>query len=76
MNWLDVNTGGGMRHLRQKVNNDDKKRASQVSADGVEFGWGSEVEAVVADTSDKIRGDRTDRLIFEECGSNKHLAKS
>lgn len=38
MNWLDMNTGGGMRHLRQKVNNDDKKRASQVSSDGIEFG--------------------------------------
>lgn len=62
-----MNTGGGMRHLRQKVNNDDKKRASQVSSDGIEFGWRSEVEAVVADTSDKIRGDRVDRLIFEEC---------
>ncbi|MBQ5593902.1 MAG: hypothetical protein IIU76_04900 [Bacteroidales bacterium] len=76
LNWLDMNTNGGMRHLRQKKNNADTKRASQVTADGVEYGWMSEIDSVIADTSDKIRGDRVDRLIFEEAGSNKHLIKS
>lgn len=33
-----MNTGGGMRHLRQKVNNDDTKRATKVNKEGVEFG--------------------------------------
>lgn len=76
LNWLDMNTNGGMRHLRQKVNNADTKRASQVTPDGVEYGWMSEIDSVVADTSDKIRGDRVDRLIYEEAGSNKYLTKS
>lgn len=76
LNWLDMNTDGGMRHLRQKVNNADTKRASQVTPDGVEYGWMSEIDSVIADTSDKIRGDRVDRLIYEEAGSNKHLTKS
>ena len=76
LNWLDANTNGGMRQLRQKKNNDNTKRASQVTKDGVEYGWGSEIDSVVADTSDKIRGDRVDRLIFEEAGSNKNLIKS
>ena len=62
-----MNTGGGMRHLRQKVNNDDTKRATKVNKEGVEFGWGSEIDTVIADSSDKIRGDRLDRIIFEEC---------
>ena len=31
---------------------------------------------MVADTSDKIRGDRIDRLIYEEAGSNKNLTES
>lgn len=36
----------------------------------------SEIDSVVADSADKIRGDRVDRLIYEEAGSNKLLAKS
>ena len=76
LNWLDLNTGGGMKHVRLKVNNADVKRASQVTPDGVEFGWMSEIASVVADDPKKVRGDRVDRLIFEEAGSNKNLLKS
>jgi len=36
----------------------------------------SEIHSIVADTADKIRGDRTDRLVYEEAGSNKQLSKS
>ncbi len=36
----------------------------------------SEIDSVVAPTADKIRGDRVDRLVYEEAGSNKVLAKS
>lgn len=36
----------------------------------------SQVRAVVADSSDKVRGERTDRLVFEEAGSNPKLADS
>lgn len=76
LNWLDTNTNGGMRHLRQKINNDDRKRATKVNKEGVEFGWGSEINTIIADNADKIRGDRLDRLLFEEAGSNKILVES
>ena len=76
LNWLNRNTNGGMKRLRQKIDNIKQKRASRVTKDGVEFGRMAEIEGIVADTSDKIRGDRVDRLIFEEAGSNKYLISS
>lgn len=76
LDWLNMNTNGGMRHVRLVVNNNDTKRASIKTPDGIEYGWMSEITSVVADTSDKIRGDRIDRLIYEEAGSNKVLTDS
>lgn len=76
LDWLNQNTQGGMRHVRQAVNNTDTKRASIKTPDGTELGWMSEINSVIANTSDKIRGDRLDRLIFEEAGSNKILTDS
>lgn len=76
LDWLNMHTNGGMRHVRLVVNNSDTKRASIKTPDGIEYGWMSEITSVVADTSDKIRGDRIDRLIFEEAGSNKVLTES
>lgn len=76
LDWLNTNTNGGLRHVRQRVNNLDTKRASKVDKDGHEFGWMSEIDSVIADSADKIRGDRVDRLVYEECGSNKILAKA
>ena len=71
-----MNTSGGLRHVRQKINNNDTKRASKVTRDGQEFGWGSEVNTIVADNPNKIRGHRVDRLVYEEAGSSKSLVKS
>ena len=76
LDWLNMNTGLGMRHARLVVNNNDVKRASLKTPDGVEYGWMSQITSVVADTADKIRGDRVDRLIYEEAGSNKVLTDS
>lgn len=67
MDWLNTNTQGGMRHVRQVANNNDLKRASKLTKDGIELGWMSQVRTIVADSSDKIRGERVDRLFFEEC---------
>lgn len=36
----------------------------------------AEIHTIIADKANKIRGDRTDRLVFEEAGSNKILSKS
>lgn len=76
LDWLNMNTSNGLRHVRQKVNNNETKRASKVTRDGQEFGWGSEINTIVADNSNKIRGHRVDRLVYEEAGSSKNLVKS
>ena len=55
------------------VNNSDTKRASTKLTDGTERGWMSEITSVITDSSDKLRGNRLDRLILEEAGSSKNL---
>jgi len=55
------------------------KKASyykMVNGQKVEDGWGSLIEAIVADNDRKIRGDRVDLLIYEEAGSNPVLRQS
>ncbi len=76
LDWLNMNTCGGLRHVRQKVNNNETKRASKVTRDGQEFGWLSEINSIVADNPNKIRGHRVDRLVYEEAGSSKQLRKA
>jgi len=76
LDWLNMNTQGGMRHIRQKFNNDETKKASLVSVDGIEYGWQSMITTVIANTPDKIRGPRLDRLVYEEAGSNRALTAS
>lgn len=76
LDWLNMNTSGGLRHVRQKMNNNETKRASKVTKDGQEFGWMSEIRSIVADNPNKVRGDRVDRLVFEEAGSSKQLVKA
>ena len=71
-----MNTSGGLRHVRQKVNNNETKRASKVLRDGTEVGFQSEINFIIGDEPKKIRGLRVDRLIFEEAGNNKQLIKS
>ena len=51
-------------------------REVKVSRDGTESGWMSEIHTIIADKPGKIRGDRTDRLVYEEAGSNPVLSKS
>ena len=36
----------------------------------------SEIRTVIADNPNKVRGDRVDRLVFEEAGSSKQLVKA
>ena len=71
-----MNTNGGMKRLRQKVDNILQKRASLVDNEGTEYGRMAEIEGIVADDPNKVRGDRTERLIFEEFGSNQHSVTS
>lgn len=71
-----MNTNGGMKKSRMKVDNIKQKRASLVTKEGVEYGSMSQVTGIVADNPRKVRGERCERLIFEEAGSNPNLVKS
>ena len=39
-------------------------------------GWGSQIQKIVDDDPGKIRGDRTDVLVFEEAGLWPKLTKA
>ena len=76
LEFLNADTEGGMRHLRQKYNSDSHKKASLLTKSREEFGFMSDIEGFVVDTPRKLRGDRVDRLFFEESGSNPMLIKT
>lgn len=76
LNWLNLHTDGGMKRSRQKIDNIKQKRASLLNKEGVEYGSLSEIEGIVADDPNKIRGDRVERLIYEEAGSQPKLIKA
>jgi len=76
LDWLNDNTQGGFKQLRQKQDSKLHKRASLLNNEKIEFGWRSEIIAKIVDKPDKVRGNRTDLLVFEEAGSFKHLVKS
>lgn len=76
LEYLNADTEGGMRHLRQKYNSDMHKRASLLNRAREEFGFMSDIIGFVVDVPRKLRGDRVDRLFFEESGSNPILVKT
>ena len=75
LDWLNNETETAFKRLRMVINTTMHKRASLRDKDSREFGHMSEVEGIVADSPEKIRGDRTDRLFYEEAGSDKHFKK-
>lgn len=71
INWLYYNTDGGIAHLSQAKNSNYLRRASHYEIrDGqkIEVGWGSQIQGIITNEPGKLRGDRTDILMFEECG--------
>lgn len=76
LDWLNDETEGGFKRIRMVKNTDMWKRASKKDKEGKEFGHMAEIEGRVADNPQKIRGDRVERLFFEEIGSNKVFEKS
>lgn len=65
-------TDGGFFKLRQVKDTAYDKKASVfkiIDGQKVESGWMSEITGIIADKPNKIRGDRTDLLIYEESGS-------
>ena len=72
LNWLNSNTQGGFFKLRQVKDSATDKKASvlkKVDGQEIEDGWMSEIIGINADKPSKIRGDRTDLLLYEESGS-------
>ena len=57
------------------INTKTHKRASKKAKDGSESGHMSEVEGLVCDDPDKLRGDRTQLLVYEEAGADSLLVK-
>lgn len=76
LEYLNADTEGGMRHVRQRYNSDDHKRASRLNKQREESGFMSEILGIVAEIPRKLRGDRADLLCFEEAGSNPVLIKT
>lgn len=71
LDWLNAETEDGFKRLRMVTNTNMHKKASLRDKDGREFGHMAEIEGIVADSPEKIRGDRTERLFYEEAGSDK-----
>lgn len=75
MNFLNSETETAFKRVRMVINTNTYRRASKKDKKGEESGHMSEIECVIADTPEKIRGDRTERLLFEEAGSDPHFQK-
>ena len=76
LDWLNQNTGGGMRRVRMGKNDDFTKKACKRDKTGEETGHMAVISAQVVDKPDKLRGDRVDRLFLEESGANPILVKT
>ena len=79
LSFLNDSTEGGFFKLSQVLNKQDSKRASHykvINGQKIEAGFMSQITGIVADNPNKIRGYRTDLLIFEEAGSWPGLKKA
>ena len=76
LDFLNAETEGAFKRVRMVINKATYKRASKKNTDGDESGHMAEIEGIVVDSPEKMRGDRTERLFMEESGSNKVFTKS
>lgn len=79
LSFLNDHTDGGFFKLSQVVNTQYQKRASHykvMNGQKIESGWMSQITGIIADKPNKVRGDRTDLLIFEEGGSWPNSTKA
>ena len=70
-----METENAFKRVRMVINTNMYKRASKKDTNGNEFGHMAEIEGIVADSAEKIRGDRTERLFYEEAGSDRIFEK-
>ncbi len=75
LDWLNENTEGAFRRVRMNINTKMHKRASVKKKDLSEEGHMSEIEGMIVDEPDKLRGDRCQKLIYEEAGADPSLVK-
>ena len=75
LDWLNENTEGAFRRVRMVRNTAYHKRASKKAKDLSESGHRSEIVGIIVDEPDKLRGDRIQKLIFEEAGADPVLLK-
>lgn len=76
LDWLNQNTGGGMRRVRLGKNDDFTKEACLKDKSGQKTGHMAILSGLTVDKTFKLRGDRVDRLFFEESGANPILTDS
>lgn len=75
LDWLNDNTEGAFRRVRMVINTKTHKRASKKNKDLSESGHMAEIEGMIVDEPDKLRGDRVQKLIYEEAGADPNLIK-
>ena len=75
LDWLNGNTENAFKRVRMNINTKDHKRASKKDKDLTEYGHMSEIEGIIANDPDKLRGDRVQKLIYEEAGGDPMLIK-
>lgn len=79
LSFLNDKTDDGFSQLAQVINNAMARKASYIeNRNGmkVEAGSLSQIKGIVADTPNKIRGDRCDLLLYEEGGSWANSTKA
>lgn len=72
LSFLNSSTDDGFSQLSQVVNNSLARKASYIEMRNgikVESGSMASIKGIVADSPNKIRGDRCDMLLYEEGGS-------
>ncbi len=75
LDWLNENTEGALKRVRMVINTNTHKRASKKTKDSAEIGRMSEIQGIIVDEPDKLRGDRVQMLIYEEAGADPELSR-
>lgn len=78
ISFLDTHTDGGFSHGRV-IDTQMLKKAGQfkmINGTKTAVGWGSQIQGIIVDKPGKLRGDRTDVLMFEEVGLWPNFTKA
>jgi len=73
LEYLNQETEGGMKRIRQKIDTIFHKRASKINDKKEESGHMAEILGKTVDNPRKLRGGRYERIFFEESGSDPIL---